>query len=134
MAFQFRMASLRNEEDTLALLVWLFELPPSAITIDNWVVTVPPTIEAYHVYDQCNAMGTYTYWSEQLFGDRYGITLRKEPYPISAKGWDFKKESGYRSKFQNRGYIEYRHKFNTTKYHPADIEWLINFNRGYGKP
>ena len=161
MAFQFRMSSLRNEEDTLALLVWLFELPPSAITVDNWVVTVPPTIEAFHVYDACAAMGTYIYWSEHLFGDRYGITLRKETYPISVKGydvmykmgnhpmeergWDFKKGKQSIPKSSGKlttcGDLDYRRyhrknlpiKFTTTstEYDPADIVWLTNFNKPY---
>ena len=119
MALKFCISTMVNDEDTFALLVWLFELPPSAIKLEDGLVKVPATIEAIHVYDQCVSTGRHVYWSEQLFGHRDGICIRLEPYhpdtksyellrkmagnhPIdgvykpSKRGWDFEKGLGYR--------------------------------------
>jgi hypothetical protein len=177
MALKFNMTTLVDDEDSFALLVWLFELPPSVIKLEDGLVTVPATIEVIRVYDRCKSRGRFWYWSEQLFGNRDGICLCIEPYTMDTKGydllrkvagnhpidgmcnptkrgWDFKKGLGYREtglpvpmsnsgiKFQTNssglGYRggQYRHKDSpirfvaaATQYDPADIDWLINFNR-----
>ena len=69
-----------SEEDCLALLVWLFEVPPSDIHIEGCKVTVPSTYLSRFIY---NAYCTYAYKfsRKDVIGTNYGIILRQFSMP-----------------------------------------------------
>jgi hypothetical protein len=65
-------------EDQLALLVWIFEVPPSKIVIEGSKVTVPATYEIQNIYDNyCTTRNAYKFSAPKVIGTKYGIMLRR---------------------------------------------------------
>jgi hypothetical protein len=80
-----------TEEDQLALLVWLFEVPPSNIIIERNKVTVPSTLETRFIYNAfCTTYESYKFSNKDVTGTNYGIMLRRfaMPYMIDHKGFN----------------------------------------------
>ena len=80
---KFHIYTLINDEDVFALLVWMFELPPSKITFVDGIATVPSTIEALHVYDACTEIQKYRYSAAHL-----SIYVRRMPFQRDSKAYD----------------------------------------------
>jgi hypothetical protein len=135
------MTTLLTYKDALALLVWLFELPPSKIKVDNSIVTVASTEIALHVYNYCTTTRPYRFSAPKVIHSPVGILLRQEytytpnlkgykmlrqisDYPIygvwnsSKCGLDFDRRIGYKN------YTEIA----PTNYDIADIDWFSEFN------
>jgi hypothetical protein len=67
-----------TSEDQLALLVWLFEVPPSSILLEGSKVTVPATREILNIYDNyCTTRNAYKFSAPKVIGTKYGIMLRR---------------------------------------------------------
>lgn len=65
-------------EDQLALLVWIFEVPPSSIVIEGSKVTVPSNQESRNIYDNyCTTRNAYKFSAPKVIGTKYGIMLRR---------------------------------------------------------
>ena len=65
-------------EDQLALLVWIFEVPPSSIVIEGSKVTVPANQESRNIYDNyCTTRNAYKFSAPKVIGTKYGIMLRR---------------------------------------------------------
>jgi len=112
-----------SDEDQLALLVWLFEVPPSTICIEGSKVTVPTTPESRFIYNAfCTTHEPFKFSQKDVVGTNYGIMLRRfampfmvdrtgfhmitnmsDRHPISGdwnpkfRQWEFKKGLGYRN-------------------------------------
>jgi len=87
---QFHMSTILGYEDALALLVWLFELPPSVINVKNSVVTVACTEEVLHVYNLCTTSRPYRFSAPKVIHSREVILLRQEnPYTYKIKGKNY---------------------------------------------
>jgi hypothetical protein len=79
-----------SDEDQLALLVWLFEVPPSKIIIEENKVTVPSTLESRFIYNAfCTTHESYKFSNKDVIGTNYGIMLRRfaMQYTVDHKGF-----------------------------------------------
>ena len=94
---RFRIsASFLSSDEELALLVWLFELPPSGITFYKDIVSVECTNQTKLIYNLCTPTRAYRFSAPEVVKTRFGIVLRQEkPYTTDLKGYNMlRKVSG----------------------------------------
>jgi hypothetical protein len=75
-AFHCTFGALAYDQ-TLSLLVWLFEIPPSKINIHYRKVEVPVTPTTKNIYMNCIKHGSYKCTAPKVISSPFGIVLRK---------------------------------------------------------